>query len=298
VLSANPLTGEEVAKTINVPVDGLCRLLNALVGMQLLEKTGGKYSVTDDSRTFLSKDSDKDIGFLIRHHHNLSKTWSRLDEAISSGKPFRRNAKELDSQSIESFLKGMHTTASFNAPVIVEKIDLSGNRRLLDLGGGPGTYAIHFCKQYPRLEAVVFDLPTSRSIALENIEKHGCSDRIGFSAGDFNTDIFPGTYDVVWMSHILHSEGEGACRNIIKKAASVLEPGGKIFIHEFILNEDGTCPVFPALFSLNMLLHSEKGRSYTEEQLTAVLADSGFGDIRRIMLQTPTDSGIIWGIKK
>ncbi|MCP5053533.1 MAG: SAM-dependent methyltransferase, partial [bacterium] len=149
VLSASPSTCRQVAKKLNVPLDGLCRLLNALVSMQLLEKTGDRYANTAESRAFLSKDSKEYTGFLLKHHHQLSKSWSRMDEAITSGKPFRANVQEMDKEETESFIMSMHNTASFHAPIIVDKVDLSNNRRLLDLGGGPGTFAIHFCKHYP-----------------------------------------------------------------------------------------------------------------------------------------------------
>jgi SAM-dependent methyltransferase len=297
ILSTKPLTCEETAKKLNVTTEGLRRLLNALTAMNLLTKTGDRYSVTEESRTLLSKNSEQYIGFLISHHHHLSNNWSRMDEAIASGKPFRTSVEEIDEKHIESFLMGMNTSASFNAPAIVDKIDLSDNRRFLDLGGGPGTYAIHFCKQFPQLKAAVFDLPSSRNFAEKNIKQAGYADRIDFIDGNFNSDDFPGSFDVIWMSHILHGEGEEACRNIIAKASKALEPGGKIIIHEFILDNEGTSPIFPALFSINMFLHTEKGKSYTEAELTDMLTASGMKDVQRINVQTPTDSGLICGVK-
>jgi SAM-dependent methyltransferase len=297
ILAETGLTAQETATKMDVPEDGLCRLLNALTAMGLLIKTGAAFSLTKESKNYLWKGSPQYMGYIISHHQNLSTSWSRMHEAITSGKPFRSSVKELDEKSIESFLMGMHNISSVNAPFVVDKVDLSTNRHFLDLGGGPGTYAIQFCKQFPQLKATLFDLPTSRSYAEKNIASHGYSDRIHFTAGDFNSDPIPGTYDVVWMSHILHSEGDTSCRKLIKKAASILKPGGKIMIHEFILDNDGTSPCFPALFSINMFLHTERGKSYTQQQLKAMLKENGITGIQRIQMQTPTESGIIWGKK-
>jgi len=93
--------------------------------------------------------------------------WSRLDQAVAGGAPVVRKqvSKTDDEVQRESFLMGMFNLASMLAPGIAQQIDLSGRKRLLDLGGGPGTYAIHFCKQNPQLSGVVYDLPTTRSFA-------------------------------------------------------------------------------------------------------------------------------------
>ena len=84
---------------------------------------------------------------------------------------------------------------------------------------------------------------------------------------------------------------------IIQKAVDALTPGGMIIIHEFILNNSMDGPLFPALFSLNMLLGTESGQSYSEAQLTDMLAEAGARDIRRIPIQSPNDSGILVGYK-
>jgi len=296
-LTDSPATCLQLAETMGIPEKGLCRLLNALVAMHLLDKTGDTYSPSEDGRTYFDKDSEENIAFMLRHHHQLSKSWSRLDEAIRSGKPFRSSVKQMDEKAIESFIMGMHNNATLNAPYIVPGIDLQGNRNLLDLGGGPGTYSIHFCKQNPQLNATVYDLPTSRPHAEQNIEKFGMSERITFIDGDFNTDKIPGTYDVAWLSHILHSEGEDACQRLIDKVVPALEPGGKIIIHEFILNDDESSPLKPALFSINMLLHTEAGQSYSRAALTRMLENAGIKNIKRIDIESPSGSGIIMGIK-
>jgi cyclopropane fatty-acyl-phospholipid synthase-like methyltransferase len=190
---------------------------------------------------------------------------------------------------------GMFNMAMSLAPRMAEAVDLSSCSQLLDLGGGPGTYAIHFCLKNPGLKASVFDLPTTRPFAEQTISRFNLGDRITFTPGDYHTDAITGRYDAAWLSHILHAEGPEACQNIIRKAVSALEPGGRIIIHEFILNDTRDGPLFPALFSLNMLLGTESGRAYSAAELVGMLAAAGVWDIRRIPLQTPNDSGIILG---
>ena len=124
------------------------------------------------------------------------------------------------------------------------------------------------------------------------------TDRIDFKDTNYLEEEIEGSYDVAWLSHILHAESFEECRKIIGKAVSVLDPGGMIMIHEFILDNTMDGPLFPALFSLNMLLGTPAGQAYSEKQLMDMLAEAGVGEIRRIFFESPNDSSIIAGIVK
>jgi len=271
------------------------RLLDALVAMGLLVKQDGTYGNTPASAEFLSKDSAKYIGYMIMHHHHLVESWARLDRAVKTGQPQRSRTSFSDEQRRESFLMGMFNLAMNLAPRIVPLIDLSGRRRLLDLGGGPGTYAIFFCKGNPDLKATVFDLPTTRPFAEKTIARMDMADRVAFADGNFIADDISGKYDVIWMSHILHGEGPEDCRMIIRKAVSALQPGGMIIVHEFILDNSMDGPLFPALFSLNMLLGTDAGQAYSEKQLVEMFTDAGVNDIQRLRFDSPNDSSLLIG---
>jgi hypothetical protein len=193
---------------------------------------------------------------------------------------------------------GMFNSATSFGPMIVPKIDLSGRRNLLDLGGGPGTYAALFCRNTPKLKATVFDLPTSRPYACKTLARFGMEGRVRFVPGNYLKDGLGGPYDAAWLSHILHAEGPEDCRRIIKKTVAALEPGGLILIHEFLLRDTMDGPVFPALFSLNMLSGTRSGQSYCEGQVRRMLAEAGVKKIRRLRISTPNDSGVLAGVKR
>ena len=295
VIGDTHLTGEKISQKLSGSQRGVERLLNALTAMDLLVKTDGKYANSPSGKTFLAKNSAKYIGHIIMHHHHLLESWSQLDQAVVSGRPVRSRTSFSNDEWRESFLLGMFNLAMGLAPKIVPLIDLSSKRHLLDLGGGPGTYAIHFCKKYSQLKATVYDLPTTRPFAEKTIKQFELTDSIQFAEGNYLNDPIEGRYDAVWLSHILHGEGPDDCRMIIQKAVSVLEPGGKIIIHDFILNNSMDGPLFPALFSLNMLLGTDSGQSYSEDQIIDMLAAAGVKDVCRIAEQSPNDSGIIMG---
>ena len=296
-LSAEPLSAQDLAGRINCDGRGLEMLLNALTAMELLAKQGKTYIATPFAAEFLCRSSPKYLGHIIIHHHHLMSGWANLDQAVQSGAPIRGRVSHEDAEtSRESFLMGMFNLAMMIAPKIVPNIDLSGRKRLLDLGGGPGTYAIHFCQENPELSAVICDLPTTRKFAEQTVERFGLSGRISFAAGDFEVEELPGGFDVAWLSHILHGVGPQECVKILKKAVSALEPGGMLMVQEFILSDTKDAPLFPALFSLNMLLGTPDGQAYSESELVEMLTAAGATKVRRLPLELPNGSGVIAGI--
>lgn len=302
VIDADKLAAEDIAARVDADVDAMTRLLDALTAMELTEKENGLYANTGASAKYLSKNSPDYIGYMILHHHYLVDYWRRLDESVKTGNPVREPEAGADTTwkndaEREAFLMGMFNIASLTAPQLVAEVDLEGRRRLLDLGGGPGTYAIYFCRKYPELTATIFDLPTTRPFAEKTIDRFGMTDRISFKDGNYLDQELPGGYDVVWMSHILHGEGYDACRGIIRKAWRAMEEGGMIIIHDFILDDTRSHPLFPALFSLNMLVGTENGRAYTESEIENMLKDAGFNDIKRLSFTGPTQSGLMTALK-
>ncbi len=233
------------------------------------------------------------------HHHHLMESWSNMDASIMEGKPIRDRSTFSDDEKRESFLLGMFNIGMAVAPALSKELDLEGCTNLLDFGGGPGTYAIHFCLNNPKLKAKVYDLPTTRPFAEKTINQFNISDRVTFLDGNYIEEEFnhENQFDAAWLSHIIHGEGPEDALMIIHKAVSGLKPGGKIFIHEFVMNNNMDGPLFPALFSINMFLGTDNGRSYSEAQIFDMLENQGIKDIQRLEFIGPNESGIICGIK-
>ena len=296
LIGDDSMRGDEIARESGWDADGVERLLNALTAMGLLIKQEGKYSNTPESKPLLVKNSPDYIGHIIMHHHHLVSPWSQLPQAVKTGQPVRQRFSLEEEEKRESFLMGMFNLAMTIAPRAADEIDLRGRRHFLDLGAGPGTYAIHFCLANPQLRATVYDLATTRPFALRTIERFGLTGRIDFMAGNYVEDEIKGSYDVAWLSHILHGESPEVCQRIIAKTSSVVEAGGLILVHDFILNDSLDGPLFPALFSLNMLINTSQGRSFSESQITSMLVKAGVKEIHRIPFRGPNDSGIIAGV--
>lgn len=293
VLGKGPAALSEVANACGADQRGMEYLLNALAAMGLIEKNQESYANTQESYDYLCADSDVNIRHILLHHHHLLDGWAQLDQAVLTGQPIEKRSYGVESER-ESFLMGMFNLAMSNAPRVAMALDLSDRRQLLDLGGGPGTYAVHFCLAHPDLKATVFDLPTSERFAERTVTTFGLQDRIGFYGGNFNQDPLPDYgFDVVWISHILHSNGPEACLELIKKSISVMQPGGILLIHDFFLNDTKSGPEFAALFALNMLINNPEGRSYSEKEVREMLHEAGAAEVERLDFFGPNASSII-----
>jgi cyclopropane fatty-acyl-phospholipid synthase-like methyltransferase len=182
----------------------------------------------------------------------------------------------MTDDEMRDFILGMENVSRRSSEAVAELLDLTGCRRLLDLGGGPGTAALTFARANPGLECVVFDLPGPVGIADEQIAAAGLGDRVSTVAGDFHTDSFDTGYDVVYIANILHMLGPDECIRLLEKAAAALTPGGRLVVKDFFLEESRTAPAFAAQFSVNMLVATMAGRTYTRAEMDEQFAAAGF----------------------
>jgi cyclopropane fatty-acyl-phospholipid synthase-like methyltransferase len=156
---------------------------------------------------------------------------------------------------------------------------------MLDLGGGPGSYAIAFSKTYPYLKAVVFDQDEQAlRIAREDIIKERLEDRIHLKKGDFLKDDIGHDYDLVLLSSIIHAFGEEENIYLLSKVKKSLKDGGQVVIKDFILDESKTKPVSAATFAINMLVNTKNGRTYSFSEVKGWLNALGFKEIYNIAL--------------
>lgn len=122
--------------------------------------------------------------------------------------------------------------------------------------------------------------------------------RIDFVAGDFLAGPLPDGFDVAWFSHILHGEWPNGCGRLLANAVDALEPDGLLLVQEFILDENRDSPLFPALFSLNMLLGTPEGQVYSGPELVGMMRHSGLSQIERLAIELPNGAGIMVGHKR
>lgn len=275
-------------------------LLNALVSLRLLHKKENQLSLSEISSTYLIGSSPRYFGAMILFESSLWDCWGALEEAVRSGKPVRApDTYQGNEEETGRFIQAMHSLvrARGDAELLTENIDLGRVAQLLDVGSGPGTYPIHFCRKYPDLKATIFDLPGTLKITETFVRASGLRERIKLIPGDYRTDPIPGRYQLLFLCNIIHAESSEENARLMAKLFSCLDPGGKIIIKDHILSDARTEPPVGALFSLLMLLTTKRGRCYSFTEVKSWLEAAGFQQVAHAPLSPPLTSSLVIGEK-
>ena len=270
----------ELAPALGAVEDTLERLLNACVALGLLTFDSGVYANTALADEVLVPDRDGYLGNWLRLMARWMTAWTNLTETVRTGRPAHDAQLHLggDPEQTREFLLGMHDYARLRGSEIVRYLDLGGGLELIDVGGGPGSYAVLFTKEWPDLNVTVFDLPGVVPVAQEHAEEAGVADRVVLKPGNYYEDELGSGYDVVFLSDTLHQESPEVCELILRKAYRALSPGGRIVVQAMFLNEDRVSPTWPVMHSLIMALVYGGGRAYTVQETIELLDRAGFVD--------------------
>jgi hypothetical protein len=292
-LEVGPRTVADLACELQCAPRGLDLLLCALAAGGIVEQcVPGRFQLNAELAPHLVTQSDRSLHSILDHHYHLLARWVQLADVVRTGQPASGSHHHSDS-SLCAFICGMRDLARHDAQEVVAVLpELELRRRLLDLGGGPGTSAITFCQHWSQLSAVVFDLPTVTPIATAEITAAGMVDRIQIRAGDFQVDpLLPPqepTFDVVYLSNIIHSLDPQAVRQLLGRIIPALAPEGLLVIKEFFLEDSGTSPGFAARFAVNMLVGTTGGKSYTWTETERLCREVGFTGMNRRKLSEQT----------
>ena len=255
---------EPLAEKLDVSPRGLRLLLDACVATGILAKS--------PDALYSSK--------AIRYNQDVYPAWGRLAQLARTGKPVEPPQLHLgdDPERTRRFALSMRGRALAIGRGVVPMIDLGAPQgRLLDLAGGPGTYAELLMKANPGWSCVTVDVPAVSAVARECVAQAGLADRIDCRAGDYHTnDYEPAAYDAVTIFGALHQESPEQIREILARTARALKPGGRIFVLDMMTDATHTAPAFSALFAVNMALTTENGWVFSDEELKGWLSEAGF----------------------
>jgi precorrin-6B methylase 2 len=269
-------------------------LMNALVSLGMLQKKDGVFRNTPLAAQYLTEGSAANVRLAMMHTAYLWHRWSTLTECVRTGSSQERLG-ERDRPWTEAFIAAMERNVMERAPLVLKAVDISGVRRMLDVGGGSGGYSIAFAKASPKLHAEILDLPTVLPLTEQYIEKSGLSERVKTRAGDLQHDEFGHDHDLIFVSAICHMLGQAENQDLFRRCFTALALGGRIVVQDFILESDKTAPRQAALFTLNWLVVTRNGNNYSADEYSTWLGQAGFRDVRHVRLPGPT--GLMIGVK-
>jgi SAM-dependent methyltransferase len=281
-IGATGLTAEALAQRKGLDERGLTRLLDCLVGMGYLAKHSGAYATTGLGE-FLRADHPRSTLPMALHMNRLWDNWSGLTEAVrrGGGEP-GRFGPFMDEKTLAAFIGAMHNVGRGLSDKLAEEYNASGRKKLLDIGGGSGTYTMAFLRANPGLRAVIFDLEPVVDMARERLAAEGLLYRVELIPGDFYADDLPTGCDFALASAIVHQNSPERNLLFFKKVFAALAPGGVFLIRDHVMDKERTWPLAGALFALNMLVNYNGGDTYTFEELRLALAEAGFEGVRQV----------------
>lgn len=270
------------------------RLLDACVGLGLLDKDGDEYRNTAVADEYLRRSSPRTLaGYVLYSNSALYPMWANLEDAViegtnrwtqtfgGEGSLFTHFFKTEESK--REFLTGMHGFGMLTSAKVAAAFDLARFRRFADLGGATGHLALAVKERYPGMTAILFDLPGVIEFARERV-----GDRVELVAGDFFSDELPAA-DLFAVGRILHDWSEDKIRKLLGRIYAALPPDGGLLIGEKLLQEDRRGPVATQMQSLNMLVCTE-GRERTLNEYTELLKAAGFKNVRGHVTGTLLDA--------
>ena len=176
----------------------------------------------------------------------------------------------------------MHVVGSRLAGNIAESVDLSPYKRMLDIGGGSGTYIMAFLTRAPHMTATLLDRPEVVEMGRKRLTDAGLISRVELIGGDYDTDAFPKGHDLVLLSAVIHINSRERNVALFRRIYESLDTGGTLLIRDYFMDSTRTGPPDGAIFAVNMLVATRGGDSHSFDDVKEDLASAGFVDVRMI----------------
>ena len=269
-------SAEELASDLDASPRGVRILCDALVDLELLERSDTGYRNGEDARRHLLPVSAEPRSDLLRHGAKLWERWGRLYDSVKTGQPVADD--QIDPRLLgneREFAQAMADVGRRSARVTCDELDLRETRTLVDIGGGPGIYAIEFVRHWPELEVTILDSPEALEVARENVDTASLADRIHLLPGDAFSDDLGGPYDAIFISNVIHIYSAEDNQLLIQRCSENLAPGGLLILKDFFLDEDRKSPPGGVVFAVNMLVSTEGGDCYTVTESESWLESAG-----------------------
>jgi len=261
------------------------RLLNALVAIGALTKSDGRFEIPASLKEALGNGT-KSVVPMLKHRARLWRSWSSLSDIVRNGRGFYELNPDIndhkDHQS--TFIKAMaaagNRLASQAASVLVSEAASMGLdvKSVLDVGGGPGIYAIEFAKAFPEAKVFILDLPGAPDVASEFVSEAGLEDRIGFiegSALEVTADYVRSvsgfeSFDIIFSSSLSHSFSMDDIRGLMRNKLEWSGSPGLVVVKDFYVDDDRVSPQRAAIFDINMMVNTMAGKSYSWSEMESI----------------------------
>lgn len=284
LLAQTPASPDAIATSLSLAARATEALLGVLTSLGLLVQRNGKFSLTEVSRNYLLPESPYYWGAFLRGSgvRRNPATHDNVKEALLSDSlrehPSLWKSGGLDPQQAEAFTRAMHSRGMPAAIGVARRGNFTNISRLLDVAGGSGCFCIALAMRNPDMRLTVLELPSVCTVTAQYIADYGLQDQIDTYAADMFKDAWPSGYDAVFFSDIFHDWDRETCLQFGRQSYDMLPSGGRIYLHEMLLDDTHDGPPAATALSMRMLIATQ-GKQFTLAELDALLQECGFGEV-------------------
>lgn len=287
-LAASPATLEDLAQRTGIPRRTLRILADAMVALGFLERQGDQYQNTPVSSTFLSGRTPTDLRPALRYWNQLNyQRWTELEavvrteQAVFGAFAFTAEEQQLYTEGVEAITAG-------TARALATTYDFARHRKVLDLGGGIGSFLLAVLRQHTNVEATLFDVPAVAALARQRLAESPVATRLRIVEGDFFTDPLPDDHDVMLIANVFHNFLPEHNRALLGRVCACAPTGARLLLVDFWTDPTHTQPLMAALMAGAFLLVTGEGDVYSAEEVRDWLQTTGWRMLEHKPLAGPT----------
>jgi demethylspheroidene O-methyltransferase len=295
-LAKGPASIAELSTIVDLNTEATLRLVRAAVALKLAEAAGSeRYALGMEGAALLGAPG---VTAMIDHHAllytDLADPLALLRRGGGGGAlagywPYAEG-ETPDPEAAAAYSGLMSASQAMVSAQVLDAYDVSRHRRMMDVGGGQGTFLRAVAARAPRLSLSLFDLPPVAARARAAFAAEGLN--IEASGGSFFDDPLPRGADVISLIRILHDHDDAPALDILRAVRAALEPGATLLIGEPFAAEPGAERVGDAYFGM-YLLAMGSGRPRPAREVIAMCRTAGFSTARRVSTGLPLISGLV-----
>ncbi|GIG58963.1 hydroxyindole O-methyltransferase [Longispora fulva] len=274
-LADSPATIDELAARTHLTRRAARICADAMVAVALLDRDGDIYANSAAAAAYLAGTSPADLRPFLRFSGQISyPAWINLVDALRHGPTSQ--ITDLDPGRQKVFSEGVEALNAGTAAALADTVDFGAHHRLLDIGGGTGSWSIAVARTSPHLTATVFELPQVVDLARQRIAEQGLTERIDVVAGDVRTADLPTGHDCCLLANVIHCFSPEDNRRLLAAARRAVLPGARLLLADYWTDPTHTEPVVAALMAGEYAVNIADGDVYSLAEGREWLTDTGW----------------------
>jgi SAM-dependent methyltransferase len=286
-LASGPASLEQLASQTGVASSRLRVVADAMVALRLLERHENRYQNSAVAATFLAGDSAADVRPVLRFFDRLNyPAWANFEEVVRTGRS--ESGLPLSEEDQRIFSEGVEALQAGPAQALPAAYDFSRHQRVLDLGGGTGSWLLAILRRHPQLNGTLFELPMAASIARQRFADDPAGKRAEAVEGDFFVDPIPDGHDAVLVANVIHLFSPERNLELLQRIRDQVADGGRLFLADLWTDPTHTEPTMAALMGGQFLVRTGEGAVYSDEEANGWLVKTGWRPLEHKALAGPT----------